>query len=95
MKQLTFYINPDIYAAQEKGSTTANAPGERHNIDFERHHRSAAETGLPDLSPDMQKAMDTIYKKPRAKDNVIYLSGEEGAPVTKKSPEDDPSVLGD
>lgn len=68
------------------GVTTEGAgPGEKINMEFERHHRSAEQTGKMDMSPAVRKAFDNVYNKPKDEKKVLRLTG----PV----PTDD--VLGD
>lgn len=50
-------------------------PGEKVNMEFERHRLSAQQTGKVDLSPPVRAAFNKFYNKPKDQKNVIRLSG--------------------
>jgi len=74
-------------ASVEGGSAGPTVgPGEKINMEFERHSRSARETGKMDMSPAVKKAFDNFYKKPKEEKNIVRITG----PVPK-----DDDALGD
>ena len=60
--KLTFFINPEAHAAVKSIEKTGALPNQTVNADYVVHSRSAAKTGKPTISKDMQKALDKIYK---------------------------------
>ena len=64
LNRLSMQFNPGFIGG---GSPTVTY----NNSEFERHHRSAQETGLPDVSPEMQAAINAIYKN---KDSSIKVT---------------------
>jgi hypothetical protein len=63
-------------------------PGEKINMEFERHRRSARETGVVDLSPPVKRAFEKFYNKPKDEKKVLRITG----PLP---PEDADDALGD
>jgi hypothetical protein len=100
MDRLTFYISPELFQTEQEIKKTGGVAGERKNIDFERHRRSAQETGVPELSPGMQNAINKIYKEKNSSGKVLRLMGDDGFPVgieavQQDQDDDDPGILGD
>ena len=50
----------DVAAPNEHNATVAG-PGEKINMEFERHHRSATQTGKMDMSKPVRDAFDKFY----------------------------------
>jgi hypothetical protein len=102
---------PRTSVTQTRSVAQPRAPrlynGERMNSEFERHHRSAEETGSPDPSPGLQRALETVRKRNQNTDpqDVIFLHGatleeleaqvHSAAPAALEAPEKtDPYELG-
>ena len=64
LNRLSMQFNPGMLGVGTPSVTYENS-------EFERHHRSAQETGLPDVSPAMQAAINAVYKN---KDNNIKVT---------------------
>lgn len=82
MEKLTCYINPELFHAEQKYLRTGSLPGERKNVEFERHGKSARATGIPDVSPMLRGALDKFKNlksnRDRNLEDPIVLMGEDG-----------------
>jgi hypothetical protein len=76
-------------SSEASSEASIAGPGEKINMEFDRHRKSARETGKIDLSPAVRAAFDKHYSKKREKPKVLRLSNQQTID------DDDPSILGD
>jgi hypothetical protein len=94
-KAVSFVGPGSMFGAMASGGVSYEAavpgagPGEKINMEFERHHASATQTGKMELSPPVKEAFDNFYKKPKDEKRVLRLTG----PLPKE--EDDEGTLGE
>lgn len=84
LDKMCAYVNPEMFQKEQEYLKTGKLPGQSKNVEFERHQRSARESGIPDVSHYMAQALGTYAKLRqgmREEKEVVYLLGEEGTEV--------------